>query len=61
MNTKSQKLYTVYRNGTDELIIFEQTAKKCAEYMGVTLEYFRQMVSGYRGAKYTIIKTDLKQ
>jgi len=57
LKSGNKLLYTVYRNKNDELIAFEQPARKCAELMGVKVEYFRQIVCYAEKKGYTIIKT----
>ena len=33
-------LYSVWKNGTDEIIAIDETADKCAELMGITRQAF---------------------
>lgn len=33
-------LYSVWKNGTDEIIAIDETAEKCAELMGITRQAF---------------------
>lgn len=56
---KSRKLYTVYKNGTDELIAFEETAEKCAELMGIKISRFYNIVCYSEQLGYTIYKIEI--
>lgn len=37
---QKRKLYSVWRNGTDEIIAISLPADKCAELMGITRQAF---------------------
>ena len=45
--------YTVYRNGTDELVIQDGTAEECARAMGITVPSF---YSAYSRSKSGAVK-----
>ena len=38
------KLYTIYKNKTDELVILDGTAKECADAMGIKFSSFYPIV-----------------
>ena len=48
--------YTVYDNKTDFPICVSETAKRCAEIMGVELQTFYYALSNKRGNRWHIIK-----
>ncbi len=57
------KYYTVYRNGTDEVVAFG-SAKECAAKRGITLDSFHSFVSNTRSGRtktYTVIVEDLDE
>lgn len=48
--------YTVYDNKTDFPICVNETAKRCAEIMGVELQTFYYALSNKRGGRWHVIK-----
>ncbi len=48
--------YTVYDNKTDFPICVCETAKRCAEIMGVELQTFYYAISNKRGNRWHVIK-----
>lgn len=50
--------YTVYDNRTDDPACICETAKKCAEMMGVKVSTFYNLVRGRKanGSRWTILK-----
>ena len=42
---QKRKLYSVWRNGTDEIIAIDETADKCAELMGISRQTFYKLMS----------------
>ena len=58
MKQHPRKLYTIYRNKDDLLIVFEQPAGNCAEIMGISRTAFFSAISRNNHGKYTVIKTE---
>lgn len=57
------KYYTVYRNGSDDVVAFG-TAKECAEARGMTLRSFYSFISNTRSGRtktYTVISEDVNE
>ena len=58
-----KKYYTVYRNGTDEVVAFG-TAEECAKIRGITLDSFHSFVSNTRSGRtktYSVIVEDIDE
>ena len=60
---RKRELYTVYDNKTDFPICVCETAKRCAELMGIKIGTFYYAVNNLRGSRWFVIKhrTNVKE
>ena len=54
--TRKVPKYTVYDNRTDECICVCESANRCAEIMGVTVNTFHHAINKTRGNRWTVVK-----
>ena len=51
--TRCFAVYTVWNNRTDELVICDGTATKCAAAMGITVGSFFSIITGTKNGRYS--------